>query len=185
MFLIPRAGDSIEDVSKVVGVSFPQGSFDLPPELRELEQIPQERRERAINRYPLNEQGLLIRFSPRAQPPPQTSPAAQEPINTEARSEEPSSPSKPQDLVLPPDDCDSTKSNGQALQPAPASELGKETPVSVPLVPLGVGRGHTMMSVDACGARPFGNVQSSFGPMPTIGRGNSLHMLDTQNPSQW
>lgn len=166
-------------------MSFPQGSFDLPPELRELEQILQERRERAMNRYPLNKQGLLIRFSPRAQSPPQTPPTAQEPINTEAHSEEPSSPSKPQDLVLPTDDCESTKSKDQALQPAPASEPGKETPVRVPPVFLGVGRGHTMMSVDACGARPFGNVQSSFAPMPTIGRGNSLHMLDTQNPSQW
>lgn len=166
-------------------MSFPQGSFDLPPELRELEQIPQERRERAMNRYPLNNQGLLIRFSPRAQPPPQTSPTGQEPINAEAHLEEPSSPSKPQDVVLPTDDCESTKSNDQALRPAPASELGKETPVSVPPVPLGVGRGHTMMTRDACGARAFGNVQSSFCPMPTIGRGNSLHMLDTQNPSQW
>lgn len=167
---------------KSVVCLFPQGSFDLPPELRELEQIPQERREQAINRYPLNEQGLLIRFSPRAQPPPQTSPAAQEPINTEAHLEEPSSPQEPQDLVLPPEDCESTKSNDQALHPAPASELGKETP---PPVPLGVGRGHTMVSVDACGARPFGNGQSSFSPMPTIGRGNSLPILDTQNPSQW
>lgn len=183
-FIIHRAGDSIEDVSKVSGLSSPQGSFALPPELRELERMPQERRKRAIKYYPVNEQGLLIRFSPRAQPPPQTSPAAQEPINTEAPLVEPSSSSKHPDLVLPTDVCDSTKPKDQALQPAPPSELGKKTPINVPLVLVGVGRGQTM-SVDAGGARPFGNVQSSFNPMPTIGRGYSPHMLHTQNPSLW
>lgn len=156
----------------------------MPPELRELERMPQERREQAINRYPVNEQGLLTRFSPRAQPPPQTSPAAQEPNYTEAHLVEPSSSSlKELDLVLSSDVCVSTKPKAQALKPAPASDLGKKTPMNVPPVPLGVGRGHTVMSIDACGGRPFGNVQSSFNPMPTMGRGYLLHMSQTQNRS--
>lgn len=158
-------------------VSPPQGAFALPPELRELERMPQERREQAVNRYPVNEQGLLTRFSPRAQPPPQASPAAQEPIDTEAHLGEPSSSLKQLDLFLPSDVCVSTKPE----KPAPASELGKKTPIKVP--PLAVGRGHTEMSVDACGGRPFGNVQSSFSP--TVGRGYLLHMSQTHNPSPW
>lgn len=147
--------------------------------------MPQERREQAINRYPVNEQGLLARFSPQAQPPPQTSPAAQEPVYAEAPLVEPSSSLKQLDLVLPSDVCVSTKPKAQTLQPAPASDLGKKTPVGVPPVPLGAGRGHRAMSVDGCGGRPFGKVQSSFNPMPAVGRGHLLHMSHTQNPSLW
>lgn len=149
----------------------------MPPELRELERMPQERREQAINRYPVNEQGLLTRFSPRAQPPPQTSPVAQEPIDTEAHLGEPSSSLKQLDLFLPSDVCVSTKPKAQALKLAPALDLGKKTPIKFP--PLGVGRGHTEMSIDVCGGGPFGNAQFIFNPMPTVGRGYPLHLSQT------
>lgn len=172
--IIPIDGDSVEDVSKVGGLSSPQGAFALPPELRELERMPQERREQAINRYPVNEQGLLTRFSPQAQPPPKTSHAAQEPIYTEAHLVEQSSSLKQLDLVLPSDVCVSTKAETQALKPAPASDLGKKMPINVPPVPLGVGRGHREMSVDPIPS-------PSFNLMPTIGRGYLLHMSQTQN----
>lgn len=170
----------MEAVSKLGGLSSPQGAFALPPELRELERIPQERREQAINRYPVNEQGLLARFSPKAQPGPQTSPAAQKPIHTEA-----SSSSKQPEHVLPSDVCVSTTTKAQELKPAPASDLGKKVPPNAPPVPLGVGRGQAGMSVEACGGRPLGNVQSCFSPTPTVGRGLSLYMTNHLNPSLW
>lgn len=157
----------------------------MPPELRELEQLPQKRRDQAVNRYPVNEQGLLIRFSPRAQPPPQTSPAAQVPTYTEAHLVEPSSSLKQLDPVLPSDVCAFTKPKAQKLKPAPASDPCTKTPINVPLVPLVVGRGHTETSIHACGGRAVGNAQSSFRPMPTMGRGYLLHMSQTQNPSLW
>lgn len=163
----------METVSIIGGLSSPQGAFALPPELRELERLPRERREEAINRYPVNEQGLLSRFSPKAQPPSQTSPAAQGPVYAEA-----SASLKRPEHVLPSDLCASTETRAQEPKTAPASDLGEKAPERVPPVPLGVGRGH------ACGGRAFGNVQS-FSPLSTIGRGFSLHMSNNLNPSLW
>lgn len=173
--MIP-VGDFVEAVFKVGGLSSPQGAFALPPELRQLERMSRERREQATNRYPVNEQGLLTRFSPRALPTP-------EPISTEAHLVEPSSSLKQLDLVLPSDICVSTKPKAQALKPVSASDFGEKTPFNVPLLPLGRGRGHAEMSLDGCSGRPFRKVQSSFNPMLTIGRGYLLHMSQTQNPS--
>ncbi|XP_076605202.1 piRNA biogenesis protein EXD1 [Chaetodon auriga] len=51
--------------------------LELPPELRQLEQMRRERQEWAANHYPVTEQGLLARFNPRVQSPPQTPTAAQ------------------------------------------------------------------------------------------------------------
>ncbi|TWW72195.1 piRNA biogenesis protein EXD1 [Takifugu flavidus] len=154
----------------------------LPPELRKLEQMLQERREQAMNRYPVNDQGLLARFSPRAQPPTQTSPAAQEPSHTPAHSVEPSSPPKQLDRVLqsikedsPSDICVST--DAETLKPAAALDLREEMSVDVPLAPMDVGGGRSEVSTE----RPFRNVQSAFNPLPTIGRGALLHMLQAQN----
>ncbi|XP_011615048.1 piRNA biogenesis protein EXD1 [Takifugu rubripes] len=154
----------------------------LPPELRKLEQMLQERREQAMSRYPVNDQGLLARFSPRAQPPTQTSPAAQEPSHTRAHSVEPSSPPKQLDRVLqsvkedsPSDICVST--DAEMLKPAAALDLREEMSVDVPLAPMGVGGGRSEVSTE----RPFRNVQSAFNPLPTIGRGALLHMLQAQN----
>lgn len=142
----------------------------------------QERREQAMNRYPVNDQGLLARFSPRTQPPTQTSPAAQEPSHTRAHSVEPSSPPKQLDRVLqsvkedsPSDICVST--DAETLKPAAALDLREEMSVDVPLAPMGVGRGRSEVSTE----RPFRIVQSAFNPLPTIGRGALLHMLQAQN----
>lgn len=144
----------------------------------------QERREQAMNRYAVNDQGLLARFSPGAQPPTQTSPAAQEPSHTLAYSVEPSSPPKQLDRVLqsvkedsPSDICVSTDSEAETLKPAVALDLREEMSVNVPLAPMGVGRGRSEVSTE----RHFRNVQSAFSPLPTIGRGALLHMLQAQN----
>lgn len=90
----------------------------------------QERRQQAMNRYPINDQGLLARFSPRAQPPTQTSPAAQESSHTLAHSVEPSSPPKQLDRVLqsvkedsPSDICVSADSEAETLKAAAALDL--------------------------------------------------------------
>lgn len=131
----------------------------------------QERREQARNRYPVTEQGLLVRFSPRAQPPTQTSPAAQEPSHTQAHFVEPSAPSKQLDRVLqsvkedsPSDICVSADPEAQVLKPAAALGLREEMSVNVPLAPMGVGRGCSEVSTE----RPFGNVRmSSLNPLPT------------------
>lgn len=131
-----------------------------------------ERREQAMNRYPVNDQGLLARFSPRAQPPTQTSPAAQEPSHTRALSVGPSSLSKQLDRVLqsvkedsPSDIC--VSADAETLKPAAALDLREEMSVNVPLAPMGVGRGRSEVSA----GRSFRNVQSAFSPLPTIGRG--------------
>lgn len=156
----------------------------LPPELRKLEQMLQERREQAMNRYPVNDEGVLARFSPRAQPPTHTSPAAQEPSHSRAHSVEPSSPPEPLDRVLqsvkedsPSDIGVSADSEAEMLKPAAALDLREEMSVNVPLAPMGVGRGRSEVSTE----RPFRNVQSAFHPLPTIGRGALLHMLQAQN----
>lgn len=125
-----------------------QEALALPPELRKLEQMLQERREQAISRYPVNEQGLLARFSPRGQPPTQTSPAAQQ-------------PSHPVDRVL--------------------QSVKDISPSDVFVSAAGVGRGGTALSMGACDGRPLGNMQSSFNPLPSIGRG-VLQLSQAQNP---
>lgn len=137
-----------------------------------------ERREQAMNRYPVNDQGLLARFSP----PAQTSPAAQEPSHALAHSVEPSSPPKQLDRVLqrvkedsPSDICVSAEV--KTPKSAAALDLREEMSVNVPLAPMGVGRGLSEVSTE----RPFRNVQSAFNPLPTIGRGALLHMLQAQN----
>lgn len=127
----------------------------------------QERREQAMNCYPISEQGLLARFSPRAQPPTQTSPAAHEPSHTRAHSVEPSSPPKQLDRVLqsvkedsPSDICVST--DAKMRKPAAVLELREEMSENVLLAPMGVGRGRPEVSTE----RAFKNMQSAFHPLP-------------------
>lgn len=52
--------------------------MELPKELRQLQQMHQERQEWASHHYPVTEQGLLARFHPRAKHPPQKPPPAEE-----------------------------------------------------------------------------------------------------------
>lgn len=159
---------------KAGGLSSPQEALTLPVELRKLEQMLRERREQAIKRYPVNEQGLLARFSPRDEPPPQTSPAAQEPSYAEWP-EEPSPSSERPGLDLqsePPADARaSANPEAQALKPAAASDLSKEASLNTTPAPLGVGRGRPEVSMGSCSGKTLGNVESSFAHLPAVGRG--------------
>lgn len=161
--------------------------MELPVELKELVQIHRKRQEQAADRYPVNDQGLLARFSPRVQSPPQPSPATLELSSTRTDSDEPATAKSPSSVqvdliiqngpvsppsatsVLSPDVC---ASPDPGLPPEPtASNLREDMSPIVPEVPLGAGRGHIEVITRAEGRRrPFGKVQSSFLPLPTIRR---------------
>lgn len=157
--------------------------MELPGELRKLEQIHQQRREWATKYYPVTEQGLLARFSPRSSP--QTSPQeTQEQRQTQTDSLEPaagkSSPSTQVDPVLHTTSfsasavCTSPEPAGQAPSPAAVSDFKKEEPPR----PLGVGRGHTAVPMDTVGrGMPIGKEKS-----PTIGRGFLLQISQAPIP---
>ncbi|XP_061156844.1 piRNA biogenesis protein EXD1 [Syngnathus typhle] len=66
--------------------------FDLPAELRLLDQMHCERRECAAKRYPTTDKGLLIRSGPRTETPLHTSPVSEQHESTEPTVEPQSAP---------------------------------------------------------------------------------------------
>lgn len=176
--------------------------MELPGELRKLEQMRRERQEWAADHYPVTEQGLLARFSPRAQSPPQTSPETQGQSQTQADSFEPATVKSPSSTQVDPvlhnlpvspqsvtdvssfDVCASPDPAAQAPVPAAVSDLRKEMSVNIPPGPLGVGRGHTEVLMDTMGrGRPFWKEQSSVPALPAIGRGFLLQISQAQFPN--
>lgn len=157
--------------------------MELPGELRKLEQMRQERQEWATKYYPVTEQGLLARFSPRSLP--KTSPQTPGQGQAQADSLEPatgkSSPSTQVDPVLhnlsaSPLTVPSYSASGVCTSP---SGLKKEKPPR----PLGVGRGHTEVPMDTMGrGMPIGKEKSSVPALPTIGRGFLLQISQAQIP---
>ncbi|XP_070698500.1 piRNA biogenesis protein EXD1 [Pempheris klunzingeri] len=161
--------------------------LELPRELRQLEYNHRERQEWAADHYPVTEQGLLARFNPRTQSPPQASPAAQEHSQT---SLEPSTVEAPSSIpvdILP---HKPSVSPPRATGPAPPAPVPATAPVwkqmSADGPPsLGVGRGHTEALMDRVGrGRPFVKEQSSAPALPALGRGFLLQMSLAQIPRE-
>lgn len=169
--------------------------MELPEELRKLEHMRQERQEWATKYYPVTEQGLLARFSPRSSP--QTSPQTPGQGQAQADSLEPatgkSSPSTQVEPVLhnqsvSPLSVTSFSASGLCTSPEPAVQA--PVPAAVPDLqkgkpprPLGVGRGHTEVPVDTMGrGMPIGKEKSSVPALPTNGRGFLLQISQAQIP---
>lgn len=166
--------------------------MELPRELRQLEQMRCERQEWAASHYPFTEQGLLARFNPRIQSPPQTSPAAQadtlKPATVESPSSTPVDPLRHTPPtshlgvadVSPVDVHGSRHPAAQAPVPATVSDLWKETCRKSSLS-LGVGRGRTEVLMDTLGrGRPFRKEQASVPALPASGRGFLLRIAQAQ-----
>ncbi|XP_051248366.1 piRNA biogenesis protein EXD1 isoform X2 [Dicentrarchus labrax] len=172
--------------------------LDLPRELKQLEQMRHDRQEWAAEHYPVTEQGLLARFNPQSQSPPQTSTAAQEHCQTQADSSEPAPASTQVDLpphkppMGPPRDTIVSSVDVQA-SPDPAaqaqvtavvSDLRAEMSVSSP-PSVGVGRGRTEAPICTMGrGRSFGKEQSSVLALPSTGRGFLLQITQAQIPRE-
>lgn len=175
--------------------------MELPGELRKLEQMCRERQEWAASHYPVTEQGLLARFSPRAQSPPQTSPEEQGQSQTQAAAFEPAAMESPSSKqvdpichnlpVSPP--CVTSVSSlevfaspdpaAQGPVPATVSDLRKEMSLNFFPGPLGLGRGNTEPLMNTMGRGwSFWKEQSSVSALPTIGRGFFLQ-AQAQIPS--
>lgn len=164
--------------------------MELPNELRQLEQIRRERQEWAVDHYPVTEQGLLARFNPRIQSPPQTSPVAQEDSQSSFEPASVESPSSTQvDLLLDkpptsPPRATNVSSVGVHASPdsaATAADLRKQMSPS----PLALGRGRTEVLMNTVGrGSPFGKEQSSAPALPAIGRGSLLQILQAQIPRE-
>ncbi|XP_028293863.1 piRNA biogenesis protein EXD1 [Gouania willdenowi] len=78
--------------------------FELPDELKQLQQMHHERHEWAAGHYPVTEQGLLDRFTVQPQPPSNSSPAVEDkskthPTSFECKLEKLSSPSSHQSNI--------------------------------------------------------------------------------------
>ena len=140
--------------------------LELPRELRQLEQMRCERQERAADRYPVTEQGLLARFNPRNKSPSEpTAPAAEEPSQTQADSFEPPTQDDPPES--PPGVTSVSPVDLQA-SPDPATQQ-----MSVnSLLSLGLGRGCTEVPMDTVGR----------GRPPSFGRGFLLQIPQDQIP---
>lgn len=168
--------------------------FELPEELRQLEQMRCERQEWAADYYPVTEQGLLARFNPRtSQSPSQNLPAANtqpgsfEPATVESSTEAdpllhqaPTSPSRVNDVSSAQSVDDPT---AQDSVPATVSDLRKR--ISVSPLSLGVGRGRSEILMETLGrGTSFGKEKSSIQALPAIGRGFLLQIPQAQIPRQ-
>lgn len=154
-----------------------------------------ERHEWASSHYPLTEQGLLARFSPKPQSSSQASPAVEEdqrknhPDVSEPASVESPSPS-PQELLVNQSATSPLRvTSGPAVDardPAPAtvSDLTNKESINCSLS-AGMGRGDAGVRMDLMGSgRLFGKEQPSNGTFPFLGRGRGflLHLPPTQIP---
>lgn len=169
--------------------------LELPRELRQLEVMRRERHEWASSHYPLTEQGLLARFSPKPQSSSQASPAVEEdqrknhPDVSEPASVESPSPS-PQELLVnhsatsPLRVTSGPAVDAQDSAPATVSDLTNKEPINCSLS-AGMGRGDAGVRMDLTGrGRLFGKEQPSNATFPFIGRGRGflLHLPPTQIP---
>ncbi|XP_019940344.2 piRNA biogenesis protein EXD1 isoform X1 [Paralichthys olivaceus] len=181
--------DGLENVSM-------EGVVELPTELRQLQQMHQERHEWAANHYPITEQGLLARFKHQTKIPSQTPPAPEEVSQTQTGSCEPATVDSPSTAQLdllsyqqptrPPsvsslDVHASSDLPAQVSVAATVSDFGKEMP-SISLN-VGVGRGCTDILMNTIGrGRLPGKEQSAQYVLPAIGRGLFFQMPSAQIP---
>ncbi|RVE57132.1 hypothetical protein OJAV_G00213150 [Oryzias javanicus] len=142
---------------------------ELPPEIRQLDEMRLKRREWATGHYPVTDQGLLVRFNPLPQPSSSmTSPSSQERRTQTGRP-----------LSVPSMDA----SINPSAQPASAgSRLTQETSGDCS-PPAGVNKGCRQDQLITKGrGRPFPK-DSSVPVLPSIGRGFLLDVLQTPRGS--
>ncbi|XP_039994022.1 piRNA biogenesis protein EXD1 isoform X2 [Xiphias gladius] len=158
--------------------------WELPRELRQLQQMHHERQEWAANHYPVTEQGLLDRFNPRATPPvAEGDSQSQATATVESPSSAQLDPVFYQTPTSPPKVTTVSTVEDPPAQ-APVADFGKQMPPVSPL-PVGLGRGRTEVLMDTIGrGRPFGKVQSTLYVLPAIGRGFLLQMPPAQIPRE-
>uniref|UniRef100_A0A3Q1FZE2 Exonuclease 3'-5' domain containing 1 n=1 Tax=Acanthochromis polyacanthus TaxID=80966 RepID=A0A3Q1FZE2_9TELE len=172
-----------------------ESALELPRELRQLDLIRSERQEWAAGHYPVTEQGLLARFSPKPQSSSQTSPAGEERSETRPDALEPATVESPSSLqvdlgitqpamsplkvarVSSVDVHASSNLEAQPLVPATVSDLKKQMSPSA-----SEDRGCTEVLMDMMSrGRPFGK-ESCNPTLPSAGRGFLLQMPPAQVP---
>ncbi|KAM8917572.1 piRNA biogenesis protein EXD1, partial [Spinachia spinachia] len=160
--------------------------FELPRELRQLEQM---RQEWAADHYPVTKQGLLDRFNPRSPSPGQTFPAENGHQLVTALVDPPlvktpSSPPRASDR-LSVDGRATFDSSEPAAVPLNSSDPRKRTSVNAP-VSLGAGRGSTEARMDiTVEGSPFGRKHAPPPPPPrAFGRGFLLPLTQDQKSTQ-
>uniref|UniRef100_A0A3Q1EH75 Exonuclease 3'-5' domain containing 1 n=1 Tax=Acanthochromis polyacanthus TaxID=80966 RepID=A0A3Q1EH75_9TELE len=190
--------DEVEHVSMVGNIkpiNFFESALELPRELRQLDLIRSERQEWAAGHYPVTEQGLLARFSPKPQSSSQTSPAGEERSETRPDALEPATVESPSSLqvdlgitqpamsplkvarVSSVDVHASSNLEAQPLVPATVSDLKKQMSPSA-----SEDRGCTEVLMDMMSrGRPFGK-ESCNPTLPSAGRGFLLQMPPAQVP---
>lgn len=167
--------------------------MELPAELRNLEEMRRERQEWASEHYPVTEQGLLARFSPRVssetsqqsdkqeefcQPLSVKSPASTQvcptphklPVSSQSVTNDSSF-----DIIVSPDPA------AQSPVPDVVPDLRKDLSANISSeLPVG-GRGSTKPLLETVGrGRLFGKKQSSTPALPAIGRGFLLQLSQAQ-----
>ncbi|XP_034015823.1 piRNA biogenesis protein EXD1 [Thalassophryne amazonica] len=156
-------------------------ALELPKELRQLQEMRRERREWAAARYPITEKGLLARFEPQPQSPPQTS-ASHEETSSEQMdllqhqsapepclvSEDPSLKSEGGHLTL--------KQASQDPSPTTGPYLREMMSVSSPLT-LAAVRGPSVVTV---GRGRFFDGDQQPSAFPSMGRGFILQASPAQ-----
>ncbi|XP_060938987.1 piRNA biogenesis protein EXD1 [Limanda limanda] len=158
--------------------------LELPTELRQLQQMHQERHKWAADHYPVTEHGLLARFKRQTKIPSQTLPAPEEVSQTQTGSCEPATVESPPAAQL------DLLSNQKPTPPPSVSSLdvhaSPDLPAQVsPVSPLAVavGRGCTDTLMNTIGrGRPVGKEQSAQYVLPAIGRGLFFQMPSAQIP---
>ncbi|KAM3871333.1 piRNA biogenesis protein EXD1 [Diretmus argenteus] len=183
--------------------------LELPREIRELERMRRERQEWATGRYPVTEQGLLVRSKPRHQH--QTSPPAEERIPVRQIQPNPPKPATVEPLspahvdpfyqqpsTTPPWVTDVSSVQSTGLNPAAVrhspnpvargpiladvSDLRKQLSLNSPESPAaGLGLRELVMDMGR-GRLLEKHQQPSFPSFPCIGRGFSLQIPPAQVP---
>lgn len=176
--------------------------LELPRELKQLNEMRHKRREWALGHYPVTEKGLLDRFNPYSEVPPQTSAAENDHSKIEPKYFEPAAvklPSPPQmdplvnqettcpsgvTSVSPVDENASSKPQSQFPALASASDLIKEKSADLSRS-TDVIKGCKEAQIIMMGrGRPFGKEQESVSVLPSMGRGFLLQFPPPQTSRQ-
>ncbi|XP_061824942.1 piRNA biogenesis protein EXD1 isoform X1 [Nerophis lumbriciformis] len=162
--------------------------FEIPSELRQLEQMRHERQESAVKHYPVTDKGLLARFSPQVWCPTQTLPVEEEHKCTEQTEESPS-PEVDQKEVDPNQPSTSPlalASLNKAAQKSVSSTVfdhRKEIYISSPL-PQGVGSAISSLLMTVMGrGRHFDKEQSPIELIPPPPSGQARYFGHQQHRS--
>nr|XP_057946597.1 piRNA biogenesis protein EXD1-like isoform X2 [Doryrhamphus excisus] len=160
--------------------------FELPSELRQLEQMRIHRRECAAKHYPVTDNGLLARFGPEIGPPTQTAPVEQEP-SVESPSPEVNQKHPFTHLY---DVTDVASINEAPRDPVSStlSDPGRQIPLSRPFS-QGAGRGFTGLLMGAMGRGTFFGKERSDSElvqdMPSLLETTSINLEKWEAHSHW